>query len=147
MLVFWTNRFTIKFIIDLILFYLQCDNESMLSIELEIFTWRMLSWQKMRIIENLLIMQARQLQRRDDDMKKARILLKRMRKKKISIQNISLLTKTSIRMILFFFTTFNIRMIEASITSWSIDDENRFESKKLFRRKTLIFCKNLIRSI
>jgi hypothetical protein len=36
----------------------------------------------MRIIENLLIMRARQLQRRNDDMKKARILLKRMRKEK-----------------------------------------------------------------
>jgi hypothetical protein len=36
----------------------------------------------MRIIENLLIMQARQLQRRNDDMKKTRVLLKRMRKKK-----------------------------------------------------------------
>jgi hypothetical protein len=34
--VFWTDRFIVKFIIDLILFYLQCDNESMLSIELKI---------------------------------------------------------------------------------------------------------------
>jgi hypothetical protein len=36
----------------------------------------------MRIIKNLLIMRTRQLQRRNDDMKKARILLKRMRKEK-----------------------------------------------------------------
>jgi hypothetical protein len=36
----------------------------------------------MRIIENLLIMRTRQLQKRNDDMKKARILLKRMRKEK-----------------------------------------------------------------
>jgi DNA-directed RNA polymerase subunit N (RpoN/RPB10) len=35
--VFWANRFIVKFIIDLISFYLQCDNESMLSIELKIF--------------------------------------------------------------------------------------------------------------
>jgi hypothetical protein len=38
--VFWTNRFIVKFIIDLISFYLQCDNESMLSIELKISIWR-----------------------------------------------------------------------------------------------------------
>jgi hypothetical protein len=35
--VFWINRFIVKFIIDLISFYLQCDNESMLSIKLKIF--------------------------------------------------------------------------------------------------------------
>jgi hypothetical protein len=35
-IVFWTNRFIVKFIIDLISFYLQCENESMLSTELKI---------------------------------------------------------------------------------------------------------------
>jgi hypothetical protein len=35
--VFWANRFIVKFITDLILFYLQCNNESMLLIKLEIF--------------------------------------------------------------------------------------------------------------
>jgi hypothetical protein len=35
--VFWTNRFIVKFIIDLISFYLQCDNELMSSIKLKIF--------------------------------------------------------------------------------------------------------------
>jgi hypothetical protein len=34
--VFWANRFIVKFIIDLISFYLQCDNELMFSIELKI---------------------------------------------------------------------------------------------------------------
>jgi hypothetical protein len=42
--VLWANRFIVKFIIDLISFYLQCDNESMLSIELKIVIWRVLSW-------------------------------------------------------------------------------------------------------
>jgi hypothetical protein len=42
--VFWTNRFIVKFIIDLTSFYLQCDNESMLSIKLKILIWRVLSW-------------------------------------------------------------------------------------------------------
>ncbi len=34
--VFWANRFIVKFIINSISFYLQCDNESMLLIKLKI---------------------------------------------------------------------------------------------------------------
>jgi hypothetical protein len=78
--VFWTDRFIVKFIIDLISFYLQCDNESMLSIELKIFIWRILFWQKMHITEDLLTMRARQLQRRNENMNEIKDLLKRMRK-------------------------------------------------------------------
>ncbi len=78
--VLWANRFIVKFIIDLISFYLQCDNESMLSIELKIFIWRILSWQKIHIIEDLLTMRTRQLQRRNENMNEAKNLLKRMRK-------------------------------------------------------------------
>jgi hypothetical protein len=59
--VLWANRFIVKFIIDLISFYLQCDNESMFLIELKIFIWRILSWQKIHIIKDLLTMQTRQL--------------------------------------------------------------------------------------
>jgi hypothetical protein len=80
--VFWTNRFIVKFITDLISFYLQCDNESMLSIELKIFIWRILSWQKIHIIENLLTMRTRQLKKRNENMNEARNLLKRMQKQK-----------------------------------------------------------------
>jgi hypothetical protein len=40
--VFWADRFIVKFIIDLISFYLQCDNESMFSIELKISIWKIL---------------------------------------------------------------------------------------------------------
>jgi hypothetical protein len=78
--VLWANRFIVKFIIDLIWFYLQCDNESMLSIELKIFIWRILSWQEIHIIEDLLTMRTRQLQRKNENMNKAKNLLKRMRK-------------------------------------------------------------------
>jgi hypothetical protein len=78
--VFWANRFTVKFITDLISFYLQCDNESMLSIELKISIWRILFWQKIHIIENLSTLRTRQLQRRNENMNEAKDLLKRMRK-------------------------------------------------------------------
>ncbi len=62
--VFWTDRFIVKFITDLTSFYLQCDNESMLSIELKILIWRILLWQKIHIIEDLLTMRTRQLQKK-----------------------------------------------------------------------------------
>jgi hypothetical protein len=78
--VFWADRFIVKFITDLISFYLQCDNESMLSIELEISIWRILFWQKIHTIEDLLTMRARQLQRRNENMNETKNLLKRMRK-------------------------------------------------------------------
>jgi hypothetical protein len=78
--VFWANRFIVKFIIDLISFYLQCDNESMLLIKLKISIWRIFSWQKIHTIEDLLTMRARQLQRRDENVNEAKNLLKRMRK-------------------------------------------------------------------
>ncbi len=80
--VFWTDRFIVKFIIDLTSFYLQCDNESMLSIELKIFIWRILFWQEIHTIEDLLTMRARQLQKRNENMNEAKNLLKRMRKQK-----------------------------------------------------------------
>ncbi len=78
--VLWADRFTVKFITDLISFYLQCDSESMLSIELEISIWKILSWQEVHTIEDLLAMRARQLQKRNENMNEARNLLKRMRK-------------------------------------------------------------------
>jgi hypothetical protein len=78
--VLWADRFIVKFITDLISFYLQCVNESMLSIELKISIWRILFWQEIHTIENLLTMRARQLQRRNENMNETRNLLKRMRK-------------------------------------------------------------------
>jgi hypothetical protein len=78
--VLWADRFTVKFITDLISFYLQCDNESMLSIELKISIWRILFWQEIHTIENLLTMRARQLQRRNENMNETKNLLERMRK-------------------------------------------------------------------
>jgi hypothetical protein len=79
-IVFWANRFIVKFITDLISFYLQCDNELMLSIKLKISIWRILFWQEIHIIEDLLAMRTRQLQRKNENMNETKNLLKRMRK-------------------------------------------------------------------
>jgi hypothetical protein len=80
--VFWVDRFIVKFIIDLISFYLQRDNESMLSIKLKIFIWRILSWQEIHITKDLLTIRTRQLQRKNENMNETKNLLKRMRKQK-----------------------------------------------------------------
>ncbi len=80
--ILWVDRFIVKSIIDLISFYLQCDNELMLLIELKISIWRVLSWQEVHTIEELLTMRTRQLQRKNENMNEARNLLKRMRKQK-----------------------------------------------------------------
>ncbi len=64
----------------MISFYLQCDNESMFLIKLKIFIWRILFWQKIHIIEDLLTMQTRQLQSRNENMNETTNLLKWMRK-------------------------------------------------------------------
>ncbi len=95
--VFWANRFIVKFIIDSISFYLQYDNESMLLIKLKIFIWRILSWQKIQIIEDLLTMRTRQLQNRNKWKHKRSKKFMKMNaktKKNTSIQNISRQTKT-----------------------------------------------------
>ncbi len=51
-----------------------------ISIELKIFIWRVLSWQEIHTIEDLLTMRARQLQRKDENMNEAKNLLKRIQK-------------------------------------------------------------------
>jgi hypothetical protein len=147
--VLWTDRFTVKFIIDLTSFYLQCDNESMLSIELKISIWRILFWQEIHIIEDLLIMRARQLQRRDENMNKARNLLKRMRKQdKKYFDSKHFTTNKDINkndlVLLHDIQHENDRSINRKLKT---DDESRFESKKSFKIKELIFCKNLTRLI
>lgn len=56
-----------------------CGTEPVLLIELDISTWRILSWDEVQTTADLLEMRARQLQRRDEDMEEATLLLQRMR--------------------------------------------------------------------
>ena len=52
-----------------------------MSIELNILTWRILSWHEMKSTANLIIMRARQIQRRDENLEKATLFLQRCRMK------------------------------------------------------------------
>jgi hypothetical protein len=80
--VLWANRITVKFTTEMTSYYLICDSELVLLIELDISTWRILSWDIVHIVEELLKLRARQLKRRNEDLNETRDLLKRMRKKK-----------------------------------------------------------------
>lgn len=55
-----------------------CGSELVLQIELDIPTWRILLWDEVQLTANLLEINARQLQRRDEEMKEATLLLQRM---------------------------------------------------------------------
>ena len=55
--ILWTNKIIVRQNIDHIFLYFNCDNESILFIELNYFTWRILSWNKIQNISNLIIMQ------------------------------------------------------------------------------------------
>jgi hypothetical protein len=147
--VFWTNRFIVKFITDLISFYLQCDNESMLSIELKISIWRILSWQEIHIIEDLLTMRARQLQRRNENMNEAKNLLKRMRrqdKKYFDSKHFVTNKKINKNELVFFhdIQQENDRSINRKLKyRW----RDSFRVKKIIQNKKFIFCKSLTKSI
>ena len=54
-------------------FYMMYGKEAVLPIKLSIPTWRMLKWDEVHTIEDLLSFRARQLQRRNEDMKEARL--------------------------------------------------------------------------
>jgi hypothetical protein len=147
--VFWADRFIVKFIIDLISFYLQCDNESMLSIKLKNFIWRILFWQKIHTIEDLLTMRTRQLQRRNENMNEARNLLKRMRKQdKKSFDSKHFTTNKNINkndlVLLHDIQHENDRSINRKLKyKW----RRSFRIKKIIQKKKFIFCKSLTKLI
>ena len=83
--VLWVDRFIVKIIIDRTSFYLLCENDLVLSIELELFIWKVLSWKEMRITIKLIAIRARQLKRQNEDLEKAKNMFERMRRLKKSV--------------------------------------------------------------
>ena len=78
--VLWINWITIRQNIDHISFYFNCDFEFLMSIELNFLIWCILSWNEVYIIENFLTMRARQIQRRDEDLKEIVFFFQQMKK-------------------------------------------------------------------
>ena len=77
--VLWADRSTVRTSTGLTPYYINCGSKPVLFIELEIPTWRILSWSKVHSTADLLAMRARQLQRRDEDLEEATLHLQRMR--------------------------------------------------------------------
>ena len=77
--VLWAHQSTVRTSTGLTPYYICCGNEPVLSIELEVPTWRMLAWGNIYTTSDLLAMRARQLQCKDKDLEEAVLHLQRMR--------------------------------------------------------------------
>ena len=77
--VLWADRSTTHNPTGMTPFRMVCGSEPVLPIELDIPTWRILPWDQVHSTADLIEMRARQLQRRDEDMEEATLLLQRMR--------------------------------------------------------------------
>ena len=78
--VLWTDRSTVKISTEKTPYFLLCENESILFIEIKHFIWKILLWEKVRSISDLLVMRARQLKKKKEDMTQTVDMMRRMRK-------------------------------------------------------------------
>ena len=62
--VLWIDRSTMKINIKKTSYFLLCESESVLFIEMKHFIWKILFWKKIRNISDLLIMRVRQLKKK-----------------------------------------------------------------------------------
>ena len=76
-----TDRSTVRKSTGYTPFYFNYGADAVLSIELDIPTWKTLPWLEIQTIKKLLALRARQIQRKDEDLKKAALYLRRMREK------------------------------------------------------------------
>ena len=65
------DRSTVRTSTGLTPYYFNYASEPVLPIELEVPTWRILPWNQVTFTPDLLLMRARQLQQRDEDLKQA----------------------------------------------------------------------------
>jgi hypothetical protein len=77
----WADRNTVKASTGMTPIQVLCGYDPILPIELEIPTWRTLPWTKIRSTEDLLLMRARQIERRDKDTEEARFHIQRLRER------------------------------------------------------------------
>lgn len=75
----WADRSTTHGPTGMTLFRMICGSEPVLPIELDIPTWRILPWDQVHSRAELIAMRIRQLERRDEDVEEATLLLQRMR--------------------------------------------------------------------
>ena len=84
-IVFWTDRTTVRQNIEYTLFYFNCNYEIIMFIELNISIWRILSWNEVHDIVELIAMRTRQIQRKNENLSKTILFLQKMKKQKKKI--------------------------------------------------------------
>lgn len=77
--VLWADLSTVRTSTGLTPYYIGCEIEPILPIELEVLTWRILPWKDIHTTSDFLAMCACQLQRRDEELKEAVHHLQRVR--------------------------------------------------------------------
>ena len=77
--VLWADRTTIKKLIDIIFLRIITETKAVLFIKLNVSIWQTLSWKKVHTIVDFLILQTRQIQRKDENLKKTIMHLQRIK--------------------------------------------------------------------
>lgn len=85
--VLWADKIILKIFIKMISYHVLYDCNVILSIELDVSIWQILSWNKIHIMNDLLTLHAQQLECKDENLKKVMLHLRRMRKMNKNVWN------------------------------------------------------------
>ena len=77
--ILWANRTTIKRFTDMIFLRIIIETKAVLFIELNVSIWQILFWEKVHTIVDFLILRTRQIQRKNENLKKTIMHLQRVR--------------------------------------------------------------------
>ena len=80
-LVVWADRITTRASIGFAPYKLVFGQDCVLSIELRAASWAVIAWEMVRTLEDLLAARARQLERKEDDIRQAQDTIRRSRQK------------------------------------------------------------------
>ena len=78
-LILWADRTIIKKFTDMTFLRIITETEAILSIELNVSIWQILSWRKIHTIVDFLILRAKQIQRKNENLKKTIMHLQRIK--------------------------------------------------------------------
>ena len=79
--ILWTDRTIIKRFTDIIFLQIITETKAILSIDLNVLIWQILSWKEIHAIVDFLILRARQIQRKNKNLKETVMHLQRVRTK------------------------------------------------------------------
>ena len=80
-LVVWADRTTTRTLTEFAPYKLVFGQDCVLPIELRLASWAVIAWEKVRMLEDLLAEEARQLERKEDDIRSVQDTIRRSRQK------------------------------------------------------------------